>query len=109
MPQLPQLLGSLRETQVFPQRMNGFWHWQVLFVHVPVPQLFGHEPQCAGSLVVLVHCPLQLTKPGGQPSWQTLLTQAWPVPHATPQPPQFAGSVVVVTHAPLQLVWPAAH
>jgi hypothetical protein len=23
-PQLPQLLGSLRDTHVFPQRMNGF-------------------------------------------------------------------------------------
>ena len=71
-----------------------------------MPQLFEHAPQFAGSLMVLVHRPLQVMKPEGQPAWHMPFAQAWPAPQVTPQPPQFAGSFVVATHWPLQVVCP---
>lgn len=108
-PQLPQFDGSVRDTQRLPQRRKPLGHWQVELLHVPGPHELPHALQFAGSLVVLVHRPLQTMKPGGQPIWQTPPTQARPAPHATPQPPQLAGSLAVVTHWPLQLVWPGAH
>ena len=46
-------------------------HWQTELEQVPVPQLLPHAPQFAGSLMVLVHRPLQVTKPVGQPIWHT--------------------------------------
>lgn len=60
-PQPPQLLGSLRETQVLPQRMVPAAHWQVDAEQVPpVPHDAPHAPQFAGSVTVLVHSPLQV-------------------------------------------------
>ncbi len=102
-PQLPQLAGSVRATQRLLQRMKPFGHWHCELTQVPGPQLLPHAPQLPGSLTVLVHRPLQLTKPAGQPSWHTPLTHDRPVPQATPQAPQLRGSLPVVTHWPLQL------
>ena len=92
-----------------PQRMKPGPHWQTELEQVPVPHELPHALQFAGSLTVLVHNPLQLTKPVGQPCWHRPFEHVWPAPHATPQPPQFAGSFPVLMHWPLQLVWPAAH
>ncbi len=91
----------MRDTQRLPQRMKPTPHWQIEFEQVPLPQLLPHAPQFAGSLMVLVHRPLHVTKPVGQPIWQTPFWHAWPAPHAMPQPPQFAGSFVVLMHWPL--------
>ena len=66
-PQLPQLFGSLRSTQRLPQRRKPLGHWQMPLAQFPAPQLLPHAPQLAGSLVVFVHSPLQVLKPGGQP------------------------------------------
>jgi hypothetical protein len=50
-------------------------HWQVELVHTPPPHELPHAPQLAGSLVTLVHSPLQLTKPVGHDWRQTPLWQ----------------------------------
>jgi hypothetical protein len=43
--------------------------------HTPPPHELPHAPQLAGSLVTLVHSPLQLTKPVGHDWRQTPLWQ----------------------------------
>ena len=56
--------------------MVPFGHWQTELVQVPpLPQALLHPPQFAGSLAVLVHRPLQVAKPVGQPSRQTPVAQ----------------------------------
>jgi hypothetical protein len=104
LPQLPQLLRSVRGTQVLPQRMKPVPHWQTELLQVPVPQELPHAPQFAGSLMVLVHNPLQVWKPVGHAVWQAPFTQVLPAPHCTPQPPQLLGSLPVVTQTPLHEV-----
>lgn len=66
-PQLPQFEGSVRATQRLPQRMNPLAHWQMELLHVPEPHELPQALQFAGSLVVLVHRPLQTMNPGGHP------------------------------------------
>lgn len=97
-PQLPQFEESLRGTQRLPQRMKPVPHWQMEFEHVPVPHELPHAAQLAGSLMVLLHKPLQVAKPVGQPCWHMPFEHAWPAAHVTPQPPQLAGSFAVLTH-----------
>jgi hypothetical protein len=59
-----------------------------------------HTPQFAGSVVVLVHTPLQLMVPGGHTVVHTLFTHVAPGAQTTPQLPQLRGSVKVSTHEP---------
>lgn len=76
---------------------------QTELVHLTVAlaragHLVVHEPQWFGSVVVLVHCPLQSTWPVGHESTQEPPEQTCVVVHARPQEPQFCGFVAVSTH-----------
>lgn len=59
-PQVPQLFGSKRETQVLPQRWLVPLHWQTPWLQVPPLHELPQAPHEFGSVWVLMHWPLQV-------------------------------------------------
>jgi hypothetical protein len=65
-------------------------------------QTLLQAPQFRGSVLTLVHLPLQYSNPVGQE--QLPAEHFVPPEHRTPQPPQLSSSLFVLTQAPPQEV-----
>jgi hypothetical protein len=103
--QLPQWFGSVDVLMHWPPHiLFGAAQPQFPPVQVPpVPQLWPHEPQLFGSVLVFTHeFPQLVGVAAGHPHAEPVqvAVEGQVVPHM----PQLFGSVVVLTHAPPQTV-----
>jgi hypothetical protein len=76
---------------------------------LPAAHAFAQPPQCAVSLVVSTHAPLQSVRPAPQVAVHIPALQTAPVPHEVPQLPQFLGSLEMSTQSSPHAVRPAGH